>query len=652
MKQIKKIVVAFLIMLVSISVKAQNYSLSNPNKSILVSINVDDDITFSVAHQGKEVIKNAQIALDIEGYDVLGKHAKVKKVKTRSHDAFVTPVVPQKKAKIKDEYQELTIHFKKKYKIIFRAYNDGIAYRFSTALKKDIVVNNEILQLNYANATTSLFPKEETLLSHYERYYIPTKLDTLKQASFCSLPVLTKTNNVNVVFTEADVYDYPGMFMYGTKQNALKAGFPKYVVKALPKPGAEDRDQLVETANYIAKTKGTRDFPWRTFVISDQDKDLVASNLVFLLSSSLKLEHPNWIKPGKVAWDWYNANNIYGVNFKAGINNDTYKYYIDFASKHGLEYIILDEGWSKSTTNIKACNPDIDVEALVKYGKERNVGVILWVLWSPLDQNMDALELYKHWGVKGVKVDFMQRADQYIVNYYERVAKAAAKNHLIVDFHGSYKPSGLRRAYPNVLTYEGVKGNENNKWSDGITPNHNLTLPFTRMVAGPMDFTPGSMVNATKENFRISFDRPMSFGTRAHQVAMYVVFESPLQMLCESPSTYYKEAETTKFISKIPSVWHDTKVLEAKISDYIVVARKHKNNWFLGAMTDEASRTFQVDLSFLDEGSYTIEIIEDGLNTNRYAQDYIYQKKTVTKTDKLTIALAESGGYTAIFTKQ
>jgi len=641
-----------IIILSSYCVKAQTYKISSPNLNTTLTISVQENITFGITHKKNKVIENSIIGLNVEGYTLLGDNPKVKRVKRSSSNKIITPIVFQKSSKIKDEYNEIAILFKKKYKLICRAYNDGIAYRFATSFKKDIIVENELLNLNFSDETTSLFPEEETLLSHYERLYKPTKLDTLRQSTFCSLPVLTTSNNVKVLFTEADVYDYPAMFMYGTQSDALKAGFPKYVLKEIPKPGKEDRDQLVENANYIAKTKGTRNFPWRVFVISDEDKDLVESNLVFQLSSSLKLENTDWIQPGKVAWDWYNANNIYGVDFKAGINTNTYKYYIDFASKYGLEYIILDEGWSKTTTNIKECNNKIDVEELVRYGKERNVGVILWLLWKPLDENIDALELYKSWGVKGVKVDFMQRADQYMVNYYERVAKEAAKQELIVDFHGSFKPSGLRRAYPNVLTYEGVKGNENNKWSKDITPNHNLTLPFTRMVAGPMDFTPGSMINTTSENHQISFDRPMSMGTRAHQVAMYVVFESPLQMLCESPSTYYKEEETTKFIAEIPTVWNETKVLEAKISDYIVIARRNKDNWYLGAMTDETAREFEIDLSFLEEGTYTVQVLKDGQNTNRYAQDYVVETRTVDQSKKMMVKLAKGGGFTAIFNKK
>ena len=648
----KQKIILILTVLAFYVVKAQTYSVSSPNSELNITVTVNKSVSFSVSHNETQVIKEAGLALQLENHGVLGETPKVKKTERNSYEGIITPVVARKYAEIKEAYNELTISFKGNYKLLFRAYNDGVAYRFVTTLKSDITVENEVLTLNFADETTSLFPEEASLLSHYERKYIPTRLDTLQNNRFCSLPVLTKTNDVNVLFTEADVYDYPCMFMQGTGGNALEAKFPNYVLSTSPKPGLEDRSQLVENANFIAKTKGNRAFPWRVFVISNKDKDLVASELVFQLSSPLKLKDTDWIKPGKVAWDWYNANNIYGVDFKAGINNDTYKYYIDFASKYGLEYIILDEGWSKTTTNIKACNNDINVEELVRYGKERNVGVILWLLWEPLHKNMDALALYNSWGVKGVKVDFMQRADQFMVNYYETIAKEAAKNHLLVDFHGSFKPSGLRRAYPNVLTYEGVKGNENNKWSADITPNHNVTLPFTRMVAGPMDFTPGSMVNTTADNHRISFNRPMSLGTRAHQVAMYVVFESPLQMLCESPSTYYKEAGTTAFISRIPSVWGDTIVLEAKVSDYILMARKNKGVWYVGGMTDETARTFNIALNFLEQGTYKMEIFKDGFNTGQYAQDYVKETIIVEANQTIELSMAADGGFAAILTKQ
>ncbi len=431
-----------------------------------------------------------------------------------NHSNILTPVISQKFSIIRDIYNELSILFRGNYQVTFRVYNDGVAYRFSTSLKKDIIVNNESFNLRFSGLTTSFFPEESSMISHYERLYKQIKLDTLKENTLCSLPVLMNVKDVNVLVTESDVHDYPCMFMYGTNENGLKATFPNYVTDARPMKGYEDRKQVLTPASFIAKTSGSRDYPWRVMIITDEDGKLVESDLVYQLARPLEIADTDWIKPGKVAWDWYNANNIFGVDFQAGINTETYKYYIDFASEYGLEYVILDEGWSKTTTQIQDCNPDIDVKELVEYGKEKDVGIILWTLWGPLDNDMSTLEKYESWGVKGVKVDFMQRADQYMVNFYARVAKEAAKHHLLVDFHGSFKPSGLRRAYPNVVSYEGVKGNENNKWSHDITPEHNVTLPFIRMVAGPMDYTPGAMINATADNHRISFNRPMSLGNK------------------------------------------------------------------------------------------------------------------------------------------
>jgi alpha-glucosidase len=631
---------------------AQKFELTSPDTGIKLIVNINENISFSVLFKDEVIIENSSIDLSLEGLPALGKSAKVKKVIESQSNSILTPVIHQKSSTIRDVYNELSIFFLANYELTFRVYDDGVAYRFSTSLKKDVIVSNESLNLRFSGSTACFFPEESSMISHYERLYKHIKLDTLKESVFCSLPVLMNVNDVHVLVTESDVYDYPCMFMHGTNMNGLDAVFPNYVTEAKPMSGFEDRKQVLTSAGYIAKTSGIRDYPWRVIVITNDDRQLVESTLVYQLASPLKISDTDWILPGKVAWDWYNANNICGVDFPAGINTDTYKYYIDFASEYGLEYVILDEGWSKATTQIQECNPDINVKELVEYGKEKNVGIILWTLWGPLDNDLSTLELYESWGVKGIKVDFMQRADQYMVNFYERVATEAAKRHLLVDFHGSFKPSGLRRAYPNVLTYEGVKGNENNKWSHDITPEHNVTLPFIRMVAGPMDFTPGAMINATADNHRISFNRPMSLGTRCHQVAMYVVYESPLQMLCESPSTYYKEETTTKFISKIPTVWDEAIVLDAKVADYILIARRKDDIWYLGAMTDWTPRELEIDFSFLEEGKYTMEMMSDGFNTDRFAQDYRYETMEIDNVSSKKIKLASGGGWAAIITKR
>lgn len=521
----------------SIVAYAQSYTISSPDGKINLQVNVADDIQWSVSLNKINVISPTSVSMEI-GKEVLGKNPRLRSGKTREVRQEIKSEVPLKSASVKDHYNELLLTFRDNYILAFRAYDDGIAYRFQTTFRNDIEVNKENLSVKIASDSDVYFPEEKSYISHYEREYIDTALSAIDEKTFCSLPLLLKTKEgINVLFTEADLYDYPNMFMYGTGSNALTADFPKAVLETKAVSKRPDRtEKIIKEAPYIAKTSGTRNFPWRVFTITETDGELIESNLVFKLSRPSALSETEWIKPGKVAWDWYNANNIYGVDFRAGLNTETYKYYIDFAADYGLEYIILDEGWSKSTTDLTAPNPDINLQELINYSENKNVGIILWMLWKPLEENLETLlDKFEEWGAKGIKVDFMQRADQDMVNYYERVARESGKRHLLVDFHGAYKPTGLHRTYPNVMTFEGLKGLENNKWSSTITPEHNLTLPFIRMVAGPMDYTPGSMINANEESFRDIFDTPMSMGTRCHQLAMYIVYESPLQMLADTP---------------------------------------------------------------------------------------------------------------------
>mgnify|MGYP002639560839 CR=1 FL=1 len=647
----KKIILIALIIPMMNIVMAQDFKLASPDNVIAVQISIDDGFIFSINYGDIEVIKESNIDMTVSPGPIFSDTPEIEKTTSNYVLDTIIPYIHQKSELIIDEYNELIFQFNRGYNLTFRAYNTGIAYRFGTTYNDSIRVVDETFDINFSKDATCLFAKENSIISHYERLYIPVKLDTLEFKDFSSLPLLVKSNNVNILITEADLFDYGGMFMHGGENSHLSANFANTVSEAFPKNGS-DRNQILKSTNNIAYTKGDRTYPWRVLIISDKDVDLVENQLVYQLSRPLEIEDPSWIIPGKVAWDWYNANNIYGVDFESGINTETYKYYIDFASEYGLEYIILDEGWSKSTTIINEPNPDINIEELVSYGKEKNVGLILWVLWKPLDKNMDVLRQYQEWGIVGIKVDFMQRTDQYMVNYYERVAQQAANNKLLVDFHGAYKPSGLRRAYPNVLTYEGLKGNENNKWSHVITPEHNVTIPFIRMVAGPMDYTPGAMNNANEKNHQIIWTRPMSIGTRCHQVAMYVVYESSLQMLCESPSTYYKEKETTEFISRIPTTWDETIALYGKVSDYIVIARRSGDNWYIGGMTDDRAREFDIGFSFLPEGEFNITIMKDGINTDKHAQDYKVETITVSNVDTYHIKMAEGGGFAAIISKK
>lgn len=654
MKKYKILLVLIALFLYN-NVMAQNYELLSPDGSNKLTIVAKDSIRYSLSVNDTLIMNNATLSLTLDNKKILGYDPVIIKAQRNTVQEKLYPEVRVKSQEIDNHYNELVLQFKEHYKLHFRAFNNGMAYRFITSFKKDILVKNEGAIFNFVDGAKSYFPREKEFFSHNERLYEYNALDTLTSKDLASLPILVEcSDKIKVLITETGLLDYPGMWVRGNIGNSLKATFPQYVLETKTdrfERWKDDRStKPTKTEDYIAKTKGNRAFPWRIIAISKSDTDLITNQLSYQLAEKSRIKDTSWIKPGKVAWDWWNDNNIYGVDFEAGVNTKTYKYYIDFASKYGIEYIILDEGWYVLGDVLKIV-PEVDVKEIIRYGKTKNVDVILWVAWSSLDQKLhEALDTYKEWGAKGVKVDFMQRDDQWMVKYYERVALESAKRKLLVDFHGSYKPSGLRRTYPNVLTREGVKGAENNKWANYITPSHNITLPFIRMVAGPMDYTPGAMINAQKDNFSISWKRPMSMGTRAHQVAMYVIYESPLQMLCDSPSNYLKEEETTKFIAQIPTVWDETRVLHAKIGDYIALARKNKNIWYVGVMNDETERELQIDLSFLNVGNYTVEIIQDGVNANRYASDYMQMIKQVSNTDVLTAKLASGGGWTAIIT--
>ncbi|OGU27837.1 MAG: alpha-glucosidase [Ignavibacteria bacterium GWA2_35_9] len=652
---IVKLIILFLILTFSV-IKAEEkiYTLTSPDGSIKIEISVNEFITYSASYNDKQLISSSKIFMKIDDGLFLGKNPEIINDETKEVNEILKPVVKVKSAIIEDRYKMLRINFKGDYSLIFRLYNDGVAYRFVTSIDKNIKVNEENIEFNFAEDFNIYFPEEESFFTHMERIYIYQKIsevDSPKESSgtnkFCSIPALVDCGNeVKIAITEADLFDYPGFYL--TNSDAplkLKTIFPGYPLEVNQ---TSDRDvQVTKYADYLAETTGKREFPWRVLIITDDDKKLIESQMIYKLASPSKIGNTDWIKPGKVAWDWWNAWNIYGVDFKAGINTETYKYYIDFASEHGIEYVILDEGWYKFG-NLFDLNPDINLKEIIEYGKKKNVGIILWVIWKTLDDQFDkAFEMFEELGIKGIKVDFMQRDDQLLVQYYEKVAKEAAKRNLLVDFHGAYKPTGLIRTYPNVISSEGVRGNEWNKWSEFITPEHTVTLPFTRMLAGPMDFTPGAMLNGTKDNFKVMFDRPMSQGTRCHQLAMYVVYESPLQMLCDNPSNYLKEKECLDFLSIVPTVWDTTIVLDAKVADYVLIARRNGEDWYIGGMTDWTSRDLEVDFSFLPKGKYTIEYYKDGINANRYAGDYKKVKAEINSSNKIEIHLAPGGGWAA-----
>jgi alpha-glucosidase len=621
-----------------------SYDLKSPDGKIELRIRTAGYVQYDVVLKGRALLEGCTLSLDVE-HKVLGKDVKVLSAKARSYDKVVEPVVHQKFAKIRENYKELRLEMDGGYAVTFRAYNEGVAYRFETSLPgKEVKVFGEEANFNFTADDVVFYPQEDSMFSHNERKYLPQHLSEINPTFIASLPAVVNVGEgAEVAIAESDLEEYAGLWLKGTGGNGLAATFPHYTLKEKLE---RDRDfRPVETADYIAVTTGTRTFPWRLMGIVERDADLLTNQLVWLLESPSKVEDTSWIKPGKVAWDWWNANNLYNVDFKSGVNTQTYKYYVDFAAKYGLQYIILDEGWYK-LGNVLEVAPEVNMEELSAYAKSKNVGIVLWVVWKSLDdQLIPALDQFAKWGVKGIKVDFMQRDDQKMIEYYAKVSRETAKRKMLVDFHGGQKPALMTRTWPNLISAEGVRGMEWSKWSADSEPKHNVTLPYTRMFLGPMDYTPGAMLNATKGTFAPIFGQPMALGTRCHQLAMYVVFESPLEMLADSPSNYMREPEAMEFLSPIPSVWDETKALDGKISEYALVARRTGNDWYVGAMTDWTARELEVDFSFLPEGNFWLEAYQDGVNADHHASDYVKTKVQVNKTTKLKIKLAPGGGW-------
>jgi hypothetical protein len=535
-----------------------SYSLRSPDKRIEVRIRTAGSMQYDVLVSGKVLLQNSTLSINVDQTQ-LGRNVKVKAVKEGSVDRMLEPQVRQKFAKIRENYNELRIDAEDGLAVVFRAYNEGAAYRLETSLSAaQVKVYGEEAGFNFAGDYTVFYPQEESFFSHNERLYTPRKLKEIAPAAIATLPAVVDVDGVKVAIAESDIEDYPRMWLRGTSGNGLAAVFPPYPLKETLE---RDRDyKVTQAADYIATTKGTRTYPWRLMGIAEKDGDLITNPLVWLLAKPTQVPDASWIKPGKVAWDWWNANNIYGVDFKSGVNTQTYKYYIDF---------------------------------------------------------------------------------------YHDLARETAKRKLLLDFHGVQRSATMTRTWPNLIGNEGVKGMENSKWSVDDDPVHNVTLPFTRMFLGPMDFTPGAMLNATKTTFAQVYDRPMAMGTRCHQLAMYVVYESPLQMLADSPSNYMREPEAMEFLGPVPSVWDETRVLDAKIAEYVVVARRNGRDWYIGAMTNWTPRDLEIDLSFLPVGTLRMEAYQDGVNAGRMAGDYKLVKSQVNRNARMKIHLAEGGGWAA-----
>lgn len=629
--------------------RAQNkLELISPNGELKVSLNLSDKIYYSIDYNGDVLLKDNTLQLTLRN-QVLGQNPKLRRQKRTSVDEQLTPIVPLKYAKVNNRYNQLLLTFKD-YSVEFRAFDDGVAYRFITSQKGDVEVMNEEFAINFPSDYLLHLQQPGGFHTAYEEPYTHVQSNAWKpEERIAVLPVLIDTQkDYKILISESDLADYPCMFLKGTGTNGAISVFPK-----APLTFAENSDRSVkitQEADYIAKTKGTRNYPWRYFVISKNDKQLIENTMTYKLAEKNQLQNVSWIKPGQVSWEWWNDASPYGpdVNFVSGYNLDTYKYYIDFASKFGIPYIIMDEGWAKSTRDPYTPNPKVDLHELIRYGKEKNVGIVLWLTWLTVENNFDLFKTFNEWGVKGLKIDFMDRSDQWMVNFYERVAREAAKHHLFVDFHGSFKPAGLEYKYPNVLSYEGVRGMEQ---MGGCYPDNSLYLPFMRNAVGPMDYTPGAMISMQPNVYRSERPNAASIGTRAYQLALFVVFESGLQMLADNPTLYYRNEDCTRFITQVPVTWDETVALEAKAGEYVIVAKRKGDKWFIGGMTNngEKEREFTIKLDFLNKDrSYQMTSFEDGINAGRQAMDYRCKSSQVKAGEQLAIKMVRNGGFAAV----
>ena len=633
---------------------AETFKLLGPDESLEAIVRAGDELTLEVRYRDRMLVRTTPIGLDIEGHVRADALPAVTDSARSSVDEVIRPTVPEKRAVIPDRYNELRLSFGPSLAATFRVYDDGVAYRFETSFADEITIRTEHAGLRFADADAVYIAlatcrKEvDCFHSSFEENYVKLAVREVPAGRLAFLPVLAETKGAHVAFTESDLWDYPGLWLRGTPgQPTLEADFARYPLEEQIF-GTEFKQRMVtKRADYIARTAGTRTFPWRVLMVAPNAAALLENDLVYRLARPLALDDVSWIRPGKSTEEWITSRLLYNVDFVSGLNTDTYRHYIDFAAEYGLEYMMFDAGWSDNDDNTKL-NPAIDVPGLIAYARTKNVGVLLWNEALALERNLEqALDRYASWGARGIMMDFMDRDDQKMVRLYEHVAREAAKRHLVVNLHGAFKPTGMQRAYPNMLTREGVLGHEFNMWSERVTPDHALMVPFVRMLAGPMDWEGGSMVNGTQKSFRVVSEQPMSQGTRTQQMAQYVVYESPLQYLAGTPSDYRTAPEFTRMLAGIPTTWDETRAIDGAVGDYLVLARRSGDTWYLAAMTDWTPRTLEVPLSFLPPGSYAATIVADGLNADRYAADYRIEKREIRSDTTLTLKLAPGGGYVA-----
>lgn len=657
MKNNKKLCLAILSLLLlsgnaSFAAKEKKYVLSSPDGTLKVEISVGNELAYQVMHGNDTILSHSNIGLVLENGTIVGKTPRITGERRRKiKDNIESPFYRFKEFVATGN--ELDLKLKGGFGIIFRAYNEGVAYRFYTTQSSDIIIKEEQAEFNFKEDYTAYLPyttnDKKPMAMAYQNVYDITPLSKA-QPKLAFLPVTVDCGSVKLTLLESDLEAYPGMFVQSQQgKYGLKGVFAPYPAKTDFYPWRK-QEYVTETTDFISRSRGSRSYPWRVLAITEKDTDMPVNNLVYALASPNRIGDTSWIKTGKVAWDWWNDWNLKGVPFKAGINMDTYKYYIDFASRNGLEFIVLDEGWyDPKSGDMLTVIPELDLTELIAYGKSKGVEIVLWTVFNVLDSQLEAAcKKYADMGIKGFKVDFLDRDDQTAVEMVYRIAEMTARYKLTLDLHGIYKPTGINRTYPHIINFESVFGMEEVKWTDikNNMPLYDVTFPYIRMMAGPVDYTPGAMRNATKADWRAMYYTPASMGTRCHQLAAYIVHDSPFTMLCDAPTNYLNEQECVDFIASLPVEVDSTFIASGELGKYIVTVRKKDVNWYIGGMTNWDERDVQLDFSFLPEGmSYTAVLFKDGVNANKQAEDYRKETIRIDKDSRLTLHLASGGGF-------
>jgi len=632
----------------------------SPSGKICVRVWMEGTLKYSISYEGKTIIEPSAIDILLENDLSLSRNNPITSSSVKNiRDQIISPV-PEKRRIIQDIYTELSVKFRQPFQVNFRIYDDGVAYRILTRFKDPVTIINEIAEFNFPGKPSAYFPqvreKPDADIFHtsYEEEYPLRRLDSIPENVIGYSPVLVvNESSPNIGLTESDLYDYPGMFLGGTGSSTLKGIFAAYPGEELATNEKYSQVKVISREPYIAKTTGTRSFPWRVMIIANDDRELPNNDIVYRLGAPSKITDTSWIKPGNLTDEWIIDINLFNVPFRAGLNTASYKYYIDFAKRFGFDRIMMDAGWSDNNDLFKV-NPDINMDTLLAYARNKGVKISMWTLAMTLDKQLEpALEQFNNWGIDFIMTDFIDRDDQKAVNFYHRIARACAEHKIMIMFHGAFPPKGFNRTYPNAVGREGVLGSEYNIWSNRVTPEHDVTLPFTRMLSGGLDYEPGLLNNAGQKGTRPVDGVVTSPGTRCHQLAMFVVYDSPTQIFSGNPSEGWREPEYMEFLGSIPTTWDETLILNARVGDYIVTARKKENDWYIGGMCDWSERDITIKFDFLENGNYSATICKDGINADRYAADYVFERNVqVKRNDELKIHLAPGGGFMIRLNKQ